>query len=346
MPFLQARSELLSAIGYVVLLASGVFLLAQAAPSSDRAASSGLLLVTNQGEHTLSVINPDSGERLGSIVVGVNGHEVAASPDGNFAYVPVYGNSGVGKPGTDGHTIDVVDLKTFRLSRTIELARPLRPHGAVFGHDGLMYVTAELDKEIAVIDANTGKVAQAIPTNQPESHMLALSPDGRLGYTANVGAGSVSVLDMVERKPITVIPVAKTVQRISVTPDGKRAFTSDQNQPRVAVIDTDSNRVKGWISVPSIPFASAPTPDGHWLLVALLEGNQVAVVDLNTEKVERTLDVPGGPSEILVRPGGQVAYISCLHGAKVAVLNLENWTLEKPITAGAGSDGLAWVPRS
>src|SRR5206468_11218663 len=140
----------------------------------------------------------------------------------------------------------------------------LRPHGAIFGADGLMYVTGELEKEIEVIDANTGKIAVTIPTNQPDSHMLAISPDGKRGYTSNVGAGSVTVLDLVARKPVAVIPVAKTVQRISITPDGKRVFTCDQEKPRVEVIDTATDGLKGWIDIPSIPFASATTPDGRW----------------------------------------------------------------------------------
>jgi hypothetical protein len=41
---------------------------------------------------------------------GVTGHEVATSPDGRRAFVPIHGNSGVGLPATDGSTLDVIDL--------------------------------------------------------------------------------------------------------------------------------------------------------------------------------------------------------------------------------------------
>jgi hypothetical protein len=40
--------------------------------------------------------------------------------------------------------------------------------------------------------------------------MLAISPDGREGYTANVAPGTVSVLDLAGQKNFTVIPVAGT----------------------------------------------------------------------------------------------------------------------------------------
>ena len=73
----------------------------------------------------------------------------------------------------------------------------VRPHLPVFGpKDGMLYVTTELDQSITIIDPKTLKIVGSIPTGQPESHMLAISHDGRRGYTANVGPGTVSVLDM------------------------------------------------------------------------------------------------------------------------------------------------------
>ena len=212
----------------------------------------GMLVVANQREHTALLIDPETRQELAKVVVGVNGHEVAVSPDSRFAYVPIYGNSGVGKPGTDGTTIDIVDLRDHKLAATIDLGKPLRPHRAEFGPDGLLYVTAELDKAVDVIDPATRKVIAEIPTGAIESHMVVISPDGSRAYTANVAAGSVSVLDLKKRALITVIPVAKTVQRISISADGKHVFTHDQDTPRIAVIDTTTNKVASWISVPSL----------------------------------------------------------------------------------------------
>src|SRR2546429_3207201 len=107
----------------------------------------------------------------------------------------------------------------------------------------MLYVTAELGNAVDVLDPNTRKVVAEIPTGQQESHMLVISPDGRRAYTANVGAGSVSVLGLAKRNLITTIPVAKMVQRISISPDGKRVFTHDQDAPRIAVIDTATNKI-------------------------------------------------------------------------------------------------------
>ena len=166
--------------------------------------NAGLLLVANKGARSLGIVDPGAGRELAEVPEGgTTGHEVAASPDGRTAYVPIYGNSGVGKPGTDGKSIVVVDVASKRVTGHVEFDHGVRPHCPVIGpKDGLLYVTTELDKTITIIDPATLKIVGTIPTDQPESHMLVLSHDGRRGYTANVGPGTVSVLDIVRFAPM------------------------------------------------------------------------------------------------------------------------------------------------
>jgi len=311
---------------------------AKTAPSTG-----GLLVVANQKEHTLLVVDPGNRRELAKISVGVNGHEVIVSKDGHFAYVPIYGNSGVGRPGTDGSTIDVIDLQNRKFAATINLGKPLRPHRAEFGTDGLLYVTAELANAVYVLDPSSNKVIAEIPTGAPQAHMLVLSPDGARGYTANVSAGSVSVLDLVKRTLITTIPVAKSVQRISISPDGTRLFTHDQDAPRIAVINTAANKIMNWIELPGVAYASAPTLDGRFLLAVSPGANRLHVVDLQTLKVVRSLEIPERASEILIRPDGEMAYISGTGAGRIAVLDMHSWKMQDPIELTPGVDGLAWV---
>jgi YVTN family beta-propeller protein len=323
----------------LTLTLAGVLTSAFAAPSST-----GTLLVANKGEQTLGLIDPDALRQIAAVAEGgVTGHEVAASPDGKRAFVPIYGNSGVGLPGTDGSTIDVIDLSDRKVTHTIDFGHGVRPHCVVFGpKDGLLYVTTELEKSITIIDPQTLKIVGSVPTGQAESHMLAISVDGRFGYTANVGPGTVSVLDLAGRKTLAVIPVAAHVQRISVTPDNRWVFTADAEKPRLAVIDTTNNKVDRWIDLPGKGYGTAPTPDGKWLLVAVPEANAVTVVSLVTLQVVNTIKVAKAPQEVLVRPDGRVAYVSCAGSNQVAVIQITDWSV-KLIDAGRGADGLAWA---
>ncbi len=328
----------------IVALCLALLLVGASLLSVQAAGKGGLLLVANQGDHTLSILDPDAGTMVAKIVTPqIRGHEVTASPDGKLAYLPMYGDSGVGLPGTDGHSIEVIDIAKHSIVSTIELGHPVRPHWAHFGADGLLYVSAELDKAVDVFDAKTQKLVAAIPTGEEESHMVALSKDGKRAYTSNVGPGSVSVLDLSSRKLVTVIAVAKPAQRIALSVDDKFVFTSDQKQPRMAVIDTGTNKISQWIDLPSLGYGSAPTPDGKWLLVTMPGANQVAVVDLAAMKVARTIAVAAHPGEVLIRPDQPVAYVSCSRDGKVSVIDLKEWRVVKTLDSGPGADGLAWA---
>ncbi len=327
-----------------------VVLVALAAMAGARAghagtpAGGGVLLVANKGDQTLGIIDPAAGKMVATVKQsGVTGHEVAASPDGKTAYVPIYGDSGVGRPGSDGRTIDVIDIAARRRLATIDLGGPRRPHEALFGPDGRLYVTTELASSVTVIDPRTNAVVATLPTDQEESHMLALSPDGRTAYTSNVGAGTVSVIDVAAGKVTAVVTVAKRAQRIALSPDGRFVFTADQDAPRLAVIDTKTNKLVRGVALPAVAYGTAPTPDGSWLLVAMPGASQVAVLDLSSMEVVRTLDVPKAPQEVLVRPDGRVAYVSCDAAGQVAEIDLAGWKVTRIIPAGPMADGLAWA---
>lgn len=303
------------------------------------------LLVANQGDHTLLIIDTASRKTLAKVGVDINGHEVIASPDGKLAYVPIYGNSGVGKPGTDGATVEVIDIASGRAVRIIDLGKAVRPHCAKFGPDGLLYVSAELAKALDVIDPRSEKVIAEIPTGQIDSHMFVINPDGSRAYTANVFSGNVSVLDLHNRSLLTTIPVAREVQRVSISPDGRTVYTHDQQRPRIALIDTSKNAISRWWEIPAIVYSSAPTRDGRWLIANAPSG-KLFVLDTGSGKLARSYDIPGALGEIIIAPDDSHAYVTCPQAGEMEVLNLKSWELEKPIQLTPGVDGLAFAVAS
>jgi len=304
-----------------------------------------LLVATNQGDRDLSIIDPVADKQLATVPEGgITGHEVATSPDGRTAYVPLYGNSGVGRPGTDGREMVVIDIASRQVIGKVDFGHGVRPHCPVYDRaSGMLYVTTELDQTVTVIDPRTLKIVGTVPTGAKESHMLVISRDGKLGYTANVGAGSVSVLDLPGRKTIAIVPISAETQRIAISNDDKMVFTSDQTKPQLAVIDTATNKIKTWVPLPGVGYGTSPTPDGRYLLVAMPKANQLAVVDLKALKVVRTVDLPEDPVKVLARPDGKVAYVSCSKAKQVAVVDLSQWKVTSLIDAGKGVDGLAWA---
>ncbi|HEX8388368.1 MAG TPA: hypothetical protein VF636_05070 [Sphingomonas sp.] len=308
------------------------------------------LAVVNQPERTLQLVDGERGAVLLTVALGERPHEVEVSPDGRFAYAPIYGNGAVGRPGTDGDTVEVVGLASGRVNR-IALGAPVRPHDAKFGPDGLLYVTAETAQAVLVVDVATGRVVGRVPTGRPESHSLAISPDGRRAYTANVGSGSVSVLDLIRRRLIGVVPVASMVQRVTVSADGRRLFTHDQRAPRVVEIDAGRMKVVASHTLPGLPYASAISPDGRTLIVAgrpELPGQQRAspslyLLDLRSSSVE-TIRTPGWPRVVAVDGATGLAWLNFGSG-EIASLDLRTKELLVTARLGPGLDGMSLLPR-
>jgi len=305
----------------------------------------GRLLVAQKGDRSLAIVDPVAGAVLANVPEnGVTGHEVVASPDGRFAYVPIYGDSGVGKPGSDGSNMVVVDLATHKVVGNLDFGRGVRPHCAVFGpKDGLLYVSTEIDQTITVIDPKTLKIVGSIPTGQVQSHMFTLSSDGTRAYTANVGPGTVSVIDVPNRKVLAIIPVSGNTQRIAISRDDKWVFTADQKKPQLAVIDTAANKVASWVPLDGFGYGSATTPDGRWVLIAIPGKDVVDAIDLKTMTVAHAIPVGKDPQEVLVRPDGKVAYVSCQSSDQVAEFDLTTWKVTRYIATGKSTDGLAWA---
>jgi len=346
---MQKHADLRSILLALPMIFFGIFatsVLTQKIPNNQSLRP--VLLVVNQRDHTLDVIDPSAGRILGKVPTGDekgHGHEVAASPDGRTAYVPIYGNTGVGKPGANGNHMLVIDVPNRKIVGNVDFGHGDRPHCPVYdAMRDVLYVSTELDHTISIVDPHTLKVVGSIPTGQAESHMFVMSHDGRRGYTANVGPGTVSILDMNSRKVLAIVPISHMTQRISISSDDSMVFTSDQTRPQLAVIDTHTNKIQAWVPLPALGYGTASTLDGRWLIVAMPKINQVAVVDLKSLKVARTINVCGSPQEVLVQPGNPaVAYVSCMSTGNVAVLDLSNWTMHGKISAGQGADGLAWA---
>ncbi|HZD76165.1 MAG TPA: hypothetical protein VE218_04115, partial [Acidobacteriaceae bacterium] len=84
----------------------------------------------NQGDTSLSIVDPASAKQVAVVPEGtptMHAHEVATSADGRFAFLPIYGNVGVGQPGLDGREMLIVDLPSRKIVGHIDFAHGVRP---------------------------------------------------------------------------------------------------------------------------------------------------------------------------------------------------------------------------
>jgi YVTN family beta-propeller protein len=75
----------------------------------------------------------------------------------------------------DAENLLVIDVTSREIVGHIDFGHGVRPHFPVLDPvSGLLYVTAELDQTVTVVDPKTRKIGGTVPTGQAESHMVAL----------------------------------------------------------------------------------------------------------------------------------------------------------------------------
>jgi YVTN family beta-propeller protein len=208
--------------------------------------------------------------------VGASLYGVAVSPDGERLYTADPSRCALSVVGAES---GAVAAETVFEERPFGLA--VAPSGA------RLLVSAPRENAVLVTDglgAPRGRL-----TGVDFAVGLALSPDGRLLYAANVFAGTVSVLDVsglgslagsAAAVAVARIPVARSPYGLALSPDGGRLYVAHFPFDLVSVVDTDERAVAGTFAVPDGPRGVAVSPDGAKLYVANGFASTVTVVEL------------------------------------------------------------------
>ncbi len=322
--------------------------------------SQGTLVVLNKSDATVSLLDGTSGELLSTQPVGAGTHEAATSPDGSRVVVCNYGES---KPGS---TLTLIDVTERKVTGTIDLGEYQRPHGVVFrpGSEELL-VTAEAQRKLLVVDLRRRAVTAAIDIGQEISHMVAVSADGARAFVANIGSGSVSVVDLVERRHLRDVPTGAGAEGIAVRPVSGEVWVTNREANTISILNADASAIEETLLCGAFPIRVAFTPDGSKALVSCAKDDRVEVYDARerskladvsmtaksvspSEREERIFGAESAaqamPIGVLVRPDGAVAYVANTMADVVTVIDLERLVVLRRFSAGRQPDGMAWVP--
>jgi YVTN family beta-propeller protein len=293
------------------------------------------LLVGNKGEDTVSFVSLATGEELGRSPTGKAPHEIAVSPDGRQAAVVAYG----------GRTIDLFDVASRAKLKTIDLSPNEGPHGLVWLKDGRLVVTTERSQSLIIVDPAAGKVTAAIKTDQAVTHMVAVSPDARIAFTSNIGAGTVSVVDLADGKKLRDIPVGGKPEGIALAPDGRTLWVGDLDGNRVQTFDTNSFEKLAEVETGAVPIRVAVSPDNRWVVTSNLGDGTLTVIDSKTRAKVREIAVSGDPEArqvtILFSADGKRIYAAETGSNQVAEVELSSGRVLRRLPAGENGDGLA-----
>lgn len=299
-------------------------------------AAAETLLVGNKGEDTLSLIALDSGAELVRLPTGRMPHEIAVSPDGKQAAVVAYGST----------TIDMFDVAKRTKVKTIDLSPNQRPHGLLWLSDGRLVATTEGSESVAVV-APDGKLT-SISTGQKGTHMVVVAPDNRTAYTANIGSGTVSVLDLKAAKKLRDLAVGGKPEGLALTKGGRELWVGDLDAPRVSVWNTATGEKIAEQPVDPVAIRMLASPDGKLVATSNIAAGTITLFDAETRAPVKTITVSGeqakGQVTLLFSADSNRLYAAETGHDKVAEIDVASGRVLRRIATGKNGDGLAIAP--
>lgn len=341
----------------LLLLAVLGALAALAACASPKRVSSArpgsYLVVLNKADCTMAIVEPNSGWTKDLVATGIGPHEVAVSRDGSIAVAADYGEK------TPGGTLTVYDFRLRRVIDTIDLAPHQRPHGIAFlDNRSTLLVTSETSRAVLEVSVRGRRVVRTMDTGADGSHMLAISADRKRVYTANLGSGSVSEIDLETGKLVRTVTTGRETEAIALSPDGRELWVGNRAEDTLRIMDSRDLATLATVPCARMPIRLKFTRDGARVLVSCAASGDVAVIDAATRAEVARIPMPRGeaaedgvepaqpqPVGLLVEPTNRYAFVALTNAKKIAVVDLSTWAVGAEIPTGNAPDGMAWAYR-
>ena len=308
---------------------------------SDAALKGARLIVANKRGNDLSVIDLETGEERARVPTCTNPHELATSPDSAHIAVSCYG----------GTSIDIFSAATLAQVASVDLGTNARPHGIVWHANGDIYATAEGLQSVVWIRqplSSDGREVFKYVTGKEGSHMLAVSPDGRIAWTTDLRSKTVTRIDLITRRAPFSVTLGEEPEGIALTPDGSALWVSARASDAAFELDPASLEVRRTIATGRFPLRLAIRPQGDVAITSDLADGTLSVIELDLGEVIRTIAISGKQEAqrrqqvtLLWSRDGTRIYVAETGTNTVAEVDYSAGVVMRRLKAGDGGDGLS-----
>jgi YVTN family beta-propeller protein len=201
---------------------------------------------------------------------------------------------------------------------------------------------AQSDK-VVVFDTQSGAVTGTIP-GMVHTHGVVLSPDGKLAYVSDGGAGVVRIIDRATLTQTGNIAVGNNPDVLLLEPTTGHLFVFCGRSKDLYVVDLATNKVIAQVPLPGKPeFAVA---DGAGFVYDNIEDlHQLVKIDAAQNKVVDTWTLTGceSPSGQAIDLVGKRAFSVCDNG-RMIITELPKGKQIGAVVIGKGPDYAAFDP--
>ncbi len=294
------------------------------------------LLVLEKDDKKLAFVDPATLKVVARVDAGDDPHEVVVSEDGKFAYISNYGAFGQNPGHTLSvvdlvaqkrlasvelgallapHGLDLADGKVYFTaegSKVIGRYDPAtqkidwvlgigqnRTHMLVVSKDRIFVSNVNSD-DIGILDhdksGDTSGWIESYVTVGKGPEGFDVSPDGKELWAANSHDGTISIVDIANKKVTQTIDIhVKRSNRLKFTPDGKLALVSDLGTGELVIVDVATRKEIKRLTPGTGAAGILIAPDGSRAYLAESRDGHVSVIDLKSLEAIATIETGKGP---------------------------------------------------
>ena len=298
---------------------------------------------------SISVINARTNTVAGTIQLtdAMWPHHIYQSADRSKLLVAVpgmdmsEGHGGEMPPDMPG----AVMLLNARTGATIRsVLTPAMNHNAIFSPDGREVWTSQMMEpgSVLVLDANTLQTRQEVGVGDMPAE-VTFSPSGRLGFVANGGSDSVSVIDPRTKRLVKTIAVGDNPVGAWQAANGF-AYVDNEAGMTISAIERRSLQVRFTYDLGFMPGMAQLGPDGH-LWVTDAENGSVVLYSPTRDLRLHEIPTGAGAHGIAFSSDGRTAYITNQLANTVSAIDVRSRRVKATISVGEKPNGLVFRSR-
>jgi DNA-binding beta-propeller fold protein YncE len=295
-----------------------------------RQPAAGRLAVALSSADSVAVFDAHSLERLATLRVGTNPHEITPAAEGTAMFVANARDS----------SISVLELSPApRVRATWRMPDGISVHDLSVADDGVVWAAAGEPPVLLALDAASGTVRRRYTMRRPGSWMLdAHGPDGAI-IVANLEGGAVTLVEPASGGE-TILEASEGEIDAVATPDGSEIWSVNSRTGVLTVFDARSGRAQ--LRRQSGPQASRVvfTPDGRTALIVHGGDSSVVAYDVRSRQRVASVTIAAGPKVIAISADGRRAYVTHPHGA-LTMIDVPSMSVLRSIPLSGTPDGVA-----
>ncbi len=236
-------------------------------------------------------------------------------------------------------TVDMIDLATHQITKTIPLLR--EPHHLVLSPDHKSLVVGDTTgNALFFLDPRSGDIQRKITVSDP--YQLQYSPNAKYLTTAGLARNQIDIYDANTYALLHRVPARSMPSHIAYTPDSSVVFVSLQGTNALIAIRTADGAVLWNKKV-------GRTPAGvFWnkgkILVGIMGDAHIAVVDPATGRVERTIPTGRGAHTMFYNLDHSLIYATNRVDGTITVLDPTTLAVKRSLSVPGGPDDLDFAP--